>query len=460
MGFEKIYVLDTNIILNDAHNIEILSDNGKNLIVLPETVIDELDTKKTGFEEINFQAREFGRLIEGAKVLNTIKVEKDNVIIMEVSIKDNIIIHITSFKEYGIDIKEHSILNDRKIIKVAQFSTEYYENKENTFLISDDVMCRTRAISLEVNTQGMVGKKSEEYEMDFIKELSLDSSHFNTLNNKPITDFDKDYTPENYCYSFISTDGNSCYGYIVNERIQLIDESTMWKGMKVKPLNLGQKFAVAGMLDSRFDMVYINAIAGSGKTLLSLASAMRKVDLGQYDKILYIRNSIESLDKGEDVGYLSGNEEKFKIYNYPLYDSLDFIANIGVTKKSKAENSAEERINELITKYQIQTLWVGALRGRSLDNAFVIIDEFQNISKKTMQTILTRVGKNCKVILIGSSNQIDNLYLNKYTNADSVIRGALKLKNEYINIFATKLNKVVRGNLTEFAEKLFTTSLR
>ena len=127
MSFEKIYVLDTNIILNDAHNIEILSDNGKNLIILPETVIDELDTKKTGFEEINFQAREFGRLIESAEVLNTIKVEKDNVVIMEVSIKDNIIIHITSFKEYGIDIKEHSILNDRKIIKVAQFSTEYYE---------------------------------------------------------------------------------------------------------------------------------------------------------------------------------------------------------------------------------------------------------------------------------------------------------------------------------------------
>jgi PhoH-like ATPase len=70
------------------------------------------------------------------------------------------------------------------------------------------------------------------------------------------------------------------------------------------------------------------------------------------------------------------------------------------------------------------------------------------------------VGKNCKVILIGSSNQIDNLYINKYTNADSVIRGALKHKNEYINIFATKLNKVVRGNLTEFAEKLFTTGLK
>jgi PhoH-like ATPase len=279
------------------------------------------------------------------------------------------------------------------------------------------------------------------------------------LNNKPIIEYDLEYKPENYCYSFLSPDGNSCYAYICNERIQIINEP-IWKGMKVKPLNLGQKFAVAGMLDPTFDIVYLNAIAGSGKTLLSLAAGMREVDIGKYDKILYIRNSIESLDKGEEVGFLSGNDEKFRIYNYPLYDSLDFISSVGSTKKEKSESSGEERIEELITKYQIQTLWVGALRGRSLDNAFVIIDEQQNISKKTMQTILTRIGKNCKVVLIGSSNQIDNLYINKYTNADSIIREALKEKNEYVRIFATKLNKVVRGSITEFAERLFTTSLK
>ena len=459
-SFDKIYVLDTNIILNDAHNMEVLSEGGKNLIILPETVIDELDNKKSGFDEINFQAREFGRLLQNAEVLDTHKVgDTKNVMIMEVCIKDTILIHIISFKDYELGVLEHSILNDRKIIKVASFASTYYKNKDNTLLISDDIMCRTRAISLGVNTTGMVGKRPEDYELEFIKEITLDSSYFNSLNNKPITDYDLEYMPENYCYSFLSPDGNSRYGYIVNDRIQIIEDS-IWKGMKVKPLNLGQKFAVAGMLDNRFDMIYLNAIAGSGKTLLSLSAGMREVDLGKYDKILYIRNSIESLDKGEEVGFLSGNDEKFRIYNYPLYDSLDFISSVGITKKEKSDNTGEERIEELIAKYQIQTLWVGALRGRSLDNAFVIIDEQQNISKKTMQTILTRIGKNCKVVLIGSSNQIDNLYINKYTNADSIIREALKEKNEYINIFATKLTKVVRGKLTEFAEKLFTSHLK
>lgn len=459
-SFDKIYILDTNIILNDAHNIEVLSEGGKNLIILPETVIDELDTKKTGFEEINFQAREFGRLLQNAEVTDTHKVgDTKNVMIMEVLVKDSIVIHIISYKDYELDVKEHSILNDRKIIKVASFASTYYKNKDNTLLISDDIMCRTRAISLGVNTTGMLGKRPEDYDIEFIKEIQLDSIYFNSLNNKPIVEYDPEYKPENYCYSFISPDGNSCYAYICNERIQIISEP-IWKGMKVKPLNLGQKFAVAGMLDSTFDIVYLNAIAGSGKTLLSLAAGMREVDIGKYDKILYIRNSIESLDKGESVGFLSGNEEKFRIYNYPLYDSLDFISSLGSTKKEKSESSGEERIEELIAKYQIQTLWVGALRGRSLDNAFVIIDEQQNISKKTMQTILTRIGKNCKVVLIGSSNQIDNLYINKYTNADSVIREALKEKNEYVRIFATKLNKVVRGSITEFAERLFTTSLK
>lgn len=454
-SFKKYYVLDTNIILTDAYNLVNLSSNGENLIILPETTIDELDVKKVGFEEINYQARQFGRLLAEAEVLDTHKVGADkNVTIMEIKINDNVIIHIVSFKDYGLGDLDKHIINDRKIIKVAEFASSFYKKKDETYLLSDDIMCRTRAISLNVNSMGLKGN-SDQAPAEFIKELPLDSFLFNSLKNKPIQDYDKDYKPENYCYKFLSNDGNSTYGYIINERINIIDNDT-FKGCVLQPLNLGQKFAMAGMLDSRVDISYNNAIAGSGKTLLALAAGMRGVDLGHYSKILYIRNSIESLDKGEEVGFLSGNEEKFKIYNYPLYDSLDFIARKSLGDKKPSQEDIDEKVTSIISKYNIECLWVGALRGRSLDNAYICIDEHQNISQKTMQTILTRLGKNCKVVLAGSSNQIDNLYLNRYTNADAIIAQALRESQDLVVLFATTLDKVVRGNITEFAEKLFT----
>ena len=88
MKFDNVYVLDTNIILNDANDIFTIAQEGNNLIVLPETVIDELDTKKTGFEEINFQARAFGRLLSDAEVIKTVKIGRDkNVTVMRIKIK-------------------------------------------------------------------------------------------------------------------------------------------------------------------------------------------------------------------------------------------------------------------------------------------------------------------------------------------------------------------------------------
>ena len=131
MKFDNVYVLDTNIILNDANDIFTISQEGNNLVILPETVIDELDTKKTGFEEINFQARAFGRLLSDAEVIKTFKNGRDkNVTVMRIKIKENIIIDIISFKNYELDGIEKAILNDRKIIKVASFAKNFYKDSK------------------------------------------------------------------------------------------------------------------------------------------------------------------------------------------------------------------------------------------------------------------------------------------------------------------------------------------
>jgi intein/homing endonuclease len=159
----------------------------------------------------------------------------------------------------------------------------------------------------------------------------------------------------------------------------------------------------------------------------------------------------------------SGNSEKFAVYNHPLYDSLDFIlremakrsnANKrGVNKESESSlQITEQRMEEVITQYGIETMWVGELRGRTIHNAFVIVDEAQNISDKTMKTILTRVADDCKVAVIGSLRQIDNIYLNRHTSSLTRLLSKLDRKFENINVYAVELNKVVRGKITEWAE--------
>ena len=454
MTFEKVYILDTNIILNDVSNIMNISQSGNNLIVLPETVIDEIDTKKTGFEEINYQAREFGRMLSDAEVISTDK--NNNAVIVRFK-KDDIIIDIISLKKYNDAGLDKKILNDRRIIEVANYATVHYSNiasKEDVILLTLDVMCRVRAITLDTNTEPLDFKKKDK-DYNFIKEFDINSTMLNSLNLKNIIDIDPDYKQENYCYKFKGETGHIVLAYILNGKINLIDENELRK-YTIKPKNSGQLYAMSGMLNQIYNVCLIEALAGSGKTLLAIACGMRNIDLGRYDKIIYVRNSIESLDRGEDVGYLSGNEEKFRIYNMPLYDTLEFIARQSMKdSKKESEESIQAKTEELKVKYQIEATWVGEMRGRTLSNAYVIIDEVQNMSRKTLQLILTRLDDDCKVICIGSNRQIDNQWVNKYTNGLSMLLDEAENEHPELNLFATKLDRVVRGKITEWSERIF-----
>lgn len=455
--YEKVYIIDTNVILEDANQLITIAEDGKNLLVLPETVIDELDSKKSGFEEINFQARQFGRILSDAVVTNTKKVgSKRDVTIMSVSIK-NVDIDIVSFKDYELNNIDMSVINDRKIIKVASFATKYYKNPDNTILLSNDIMCRTRAISLNVKSEG-IANNADTLKNEFLKELYVkDTETLNLMNKKFIEDYDREYNPGNYCYRLKTHTGDERIAYIKNGLVNFIADN-MYQGLPVKPINLEQKFATAGMVDTDIDVCIIEALAGSGKTLLALSAGIKMVKIGKYDKIIYIRNSVESVDKAEEIGFLPGGEtEKLKGFNYPLYDTLEFIAKREMKKKDNKDDqeSVNSKIEELINRYVIETVWNGSVRGRTLSNSYVIIDECQNFSKKSLQTVMTRMDESCKVVLIGSNRQIDHPYINKHTNGLNTLLEAANVENDDVTVFATELNKVERGKITEWSEKIF-----
>ena len=466
MSFDKYYILDTNILLEDASNIYKLSQDSKNLIILPETVLDEIDSKKSGFDEINFQARKFARILENSCVISKSKSNDFKIIRIKIDNENNTIIDIISKDEYDVHGKNVSlnIINDRKILEIAKFANEYYD-KEVEFL-SLDIMARTRAISLDIKTDALVGKDKDRFDLDFIKEIDINFEDLEFIDNKDIEKFDKDYMPYNFSYCFkVKSSDQVLLANIQNKKINLLDEAEI-RDQIITPLNKEQLFFSNAIINHFYNVLVVEAKAGSGKTLLALSGALKLVRQKEYQKIIYIRNSIESLDKGEDVGYLPGLEEKFRIYNHPLMDSLDYI--IRSEHKRKRNKKATDAIfteledseviarrEQMITNYGIETMWVGEMRGRTLSNSFIIIDEAQNMSNKTMQMVLSRIDSSCKVVILGSNKQIDNFYVNKYTNALTTLLKSTKNEENLVNIFAIKLQKVLRGPITEWAENIF-----
>ncbi len=373
---QKIYVIDTNIILQNINNIVNLSDKGTNIVVVPETVLLELEDKKKLFNELGYHSRSFARYLAKAKILK-IDHKKNAKIVKLLNQDDNVELHIISKDTYETQMEQHNLSesNDKRIIEVAEFAKEYYKGLSVTF-VSIDIYARTFALFKNLKTESLHDDRADVPEFEFIKSIPLDSSHFNRLNLKPIAEFDPHHVIENFCYEFVSDDGNVVYAIVINEQIHMIDESD-FNALAIKPSNLKQKFFLAAILSNMFNLLVIDAKAGSGKTLMSIVSAMRLIDIGQYEKIVYVRNSIESLEKGAEVGFLAGNEEKFRIYNMALYDTLEFVSKKKLRNTQNKENkeSIESKTHELIEKYNIEMLWPGEARGRTLSGAIVIMDE-------------------------------------------------------------------------------------
>ncbi|MCD4757168.1 MAG: PhoH family protein [Arcobacteraceae bacterium] len=463
MEYDNYYVIDTNIILQDAANLFKLSDNSTNLIIIPETVLDEVDTKKSGFDEINFQAREFARVLETG--ITKDKKHIDNYTLITVVIEGvlNAHIQIISKEDYEANSKnvQLNIYNDRKILEIAAFAKDLYKK---TKFLSLDIMARTRAISLDIDVDSLRGD-SDEFTYEFVKTIDIPFDKLEQLPESDITNFDTNYSSYNYSYCFKVIDSDQMIlANIINGKVSVLDEGEI-RDQIITPLNKEQLFFSNAILNTYYNVIIVDAKAGSGKTLLALSGAIKKVRRKQYQKIIYVRNSIESLDKGEDVGYLPGYEEKFAIYNHPLVDSLNYMVRSEHKKKSNNKQKTVEELDEqevvlrvqnMMDNYSIQTMWVGEMRGRTLSNAFIIIDEAQNMSNKTMQMVLSRIDSSCKVVILGSNNQIDNFYVNKYTNALTTLLKSTKNKTDLVNSFAINLEKVLRGPITQWAEDIFT----
>lgn len=352
--FEKVYCLDTNIILANAFNVVTLSDEGRNLIVLPETVLDEIDKFKSGMDEINFQARQFARLLFDTKIENRRDIsinldnKESNLTIIETSVNE-VIIYIISKENYYAD-KENissSIINDRKILEVTKDIKSIEEYKDIKF-ISLDVMARTRAISLGIETEALnFGKTDVDSDKDFHSTLH-------------IADFEGDVSliPEqDYFISSVEVTndkGNHFIYYKSRVGWKVIPEGNPLR-LPVPPINAKQKIMSSVIMDGT-DVSVITGSAGCSLpgSLVNIEGIIKMVPSEVIkDKLNFSDRELKKMRDNNFIEYTEGENKSF-MYNE---NSINY-ALIKTINRRGAKRTLDKD-NEFNSKYLKLEYWLG-----------------------------------------------------------------------------------------------------
>ncbi|OGQ33596.1 MAG: phosphate starvation-inducible protein PhoH, partial [Deltaproteobacteria bacterium RIFCSPHIGHO2_12_FULL_43_9] len=237
------------------------------------------------------------------------------------------------------------------------------------------------------------------------------------------------------------------YGRFDTLKKMVIPVSSAVEGIwGIHPKNLEQTFAMDLLLNDDVQLVTLVGKAGTGKTLLALAIGLKKsVDDNMYHRMLVSR---PIFPMGKDIGFLPGDvEEKLNPWMQPIFDNLEFIMSQGAGHRKGRGRSFMELVNQGMINIEPLTY----IRGRSIPNQFLIVDEAQNLTPHEIKTIITRAGQNTKVVLTGDCYQIDNPYLDSSNNGLTYV--VERFKAELIAGHVT-LRKGERSGLAELATNL------
>lgn len=437
----KTFVLDTNVILHDYKSVYNFQDND---IVIPITVLEELDKFKKGNDLINFHAREFARELD--------KLAGDDVFGKGASLGEK---RGRLFLETGKAFSEqmkHSFyedIPDHRILAVTEYLTEK-EKGRKVVLVTKDINLRMKAKSL--------GLLAEDYKTDQVEDLdfainrsvreldNFDTALINQIyENSAGVDVakvfpGKEIKGNNY---YVLRNGNAsvlaCYDP-VKRVVRKVEKLNVFG---IYPKNAEQAFAVDALMNPNVSLVAISGKAGTGKTLLALASALQQ---NKSYEFIYLARPIVALSN-KDLGFLPGDmHEKVDPYMQPLFDNLGFI------KRRFNMHSAENRLIEDLQKDQ--KLVISALafiRGRSLSDVYFIVDEAQNLTPHEVKTIITRAGEGTKMIFTGDIDQIDSPYLDKKSNGLSHLFDKMQGQDIFAHVH---LEKGERSLLADLASDL------
>ncbi len=439
----KIFVLDTNIILHDYKAIRKFKDND---IVIPVAVIEELDKFKKGTDQLAYNARGFmrdlDRISEGrlfgkdgitiAKGLGKIKIEPNHPFPDEM--KD-------LFKD---DIQDHRILSTAIWMR---------DNNPGRFvaLVTKDINLRmkSKAVGMEVQDY-MTDRLEDEKVENSIKEVitldNFDPEAFQTLgfgpeNAIPWKAVSQSRPKPNQLYK-IRKDGETlCARYDSDlDKVVLVKSKYVYG---IKPLNDEQKFAIDACLNPDIKLVSMTGGAGTGKTLIALASALEQAR--DFDQIILTRPTV--VLGNQDIGFLPGDQKtKMSPFVQPLMDNLNVIKS-----KFKSTSKEAQKLDAMLKEEKLLISPLAYIRGRSLGRVFFICDEAQNLTPNEIKTIITRAGEGTKMVFTGDIFQIDQPYLDQWSNGLTHLSEKMNGQKLFEHVF---LRIGERSELSDLASKL------
>lgn len=450
----KIFVLDTNILLHEPHAIFSFQEHD---VVIPMTVLEELDRIKDSKRDVARDARVAIRTLEdlfreatpdqiseGIRFNNESKSTGTLSILADFELQETV-------KAFADKAGDNRILN----------AVIYLQNKRSP----RDVVLVTKDINMRLRAKGAGVRHVEDYRTDQL----IDDVQYLT---KGFVQYDGTFWDKISEVNSIALAGKTHHlinqsnieqpyinQYILDSdsdfaaRVTEIDsESVTLKDLSrdkmmsrrawdIRPKNIYQGMALDALMDPDIDLVILTGAAGSGKTLLAMAAALEQaVEHNMFDKIIVTRNTPEI---GESIGFLPGNEEeKMLPWLAAVTDTLEAL--------HKNDHCTEGSLRYICEKANIQFKSINFMRGRSIQNAFVLLDECQNLTASQIKTIITRCGEGTKIVCSGNLAQIDSPYLTPVTSGLTYMVERFKNFEGSANIH---LNGVVRSRLAEFAEE-------
>lgn len=453
---KKIYVLDTNIFI---HNPNCLEKFEENEIIIPYVVIEELDGLKKTQGEVGYNAREtmrlLGKLREKGNIVSGVELDNGGKVSIYVTKEDDMVERL-----FGEEIKMPSGWKKEKadnqiLYTVMQIVTEA-KSDEMVILVSNDnnMLLKADCIGIRAQTykNDRVDNLDNTYKGRCIKHITdKDFDDFSCNKLLPITedlfiDDEKNQLIENEYVTLMNWQGGSLLAkHKKGNLIPLVSINKMPMGLKAR--NSGQQFLKESLLESSMTspLTICNGPAGTGKTLFAIACGLEEVmENHTYKRLLVCRPNV-MMD--EEIGFLPGTEqEKISPLLRGVYDNLEIIFG----NEDDKLDQIQDKIRELFQRGYITAQSIAYLRGRSITDTYIIIDECQNASPNQILSIITRAGERSKIVLLGDVNQIDNPRLDSKNNG--LIYAIEKMKDsELCSVITFEEKECVRSVLAKEA---------
>ena len=433
----KNYVLDTNVLLHDPNSLLKFDDNN---VLIPIEVLEEIDRFKRDSNERGQNARSVSRTLDSLREKGSL----NKGIKLPNGGKLKIVFH---HKDEESTMVFGNTTVDNRIVALA-LTIQKENPRTKTVLVSKDINLRIKANAL--------GLEAEDFENDRIFLTDLYSGMIDlSVSAEKMVKFRNDgelelngnatYYPNEYCTLTDETNPKrTALAKVDATGKKLVPILDVREGVwGIRPRNRQQHFAFDALLDDRVKLVTLMGKAGTGKTLLAMAAGLKRTVLDrEFRRVVVARPTISM---GKELGFLPGSlEEKLAPWMQPIHDALELLSDLNMGHEHR-------RSNDLMRSGSIVVEALSYIRGRSIANQFMVIDEAQNLTPLEAKTIVTRVGNGTKLVFTGDPWQIDNPYVDSSSNGFNYIVSKFREHSIAAHI---ELQKGERSELAELAANI------